>query len=181
MAEEVRFELTVGCPTPVFKTGAIDHSATPPIMVRIHFLAVIRYAHYMKYMGIDYGTVRIGVAVSDDTGSMAFPHATVKAGKNALSEVVELVRKNNIEKIIIGESKNFKNEPNDVMEDIGQFKKDLSELANVPVEFEPEFMTSAQALRQGLDKRGAGEKQENLDASAAALILQSYLDRHKVQ
>lgn len=133
-------------------------------------------------MGIDYGTKRIGVALSDDTGSMAFPNTTVEAGRDALSLVVEIAKKNTVEKIIIGESKNFKNEPNDVMEDIEQFKKDLADLSALPVEFEPEFMTSAQALRQGLDKRGEGEKQkDNLDASAAALILQGYLDRHKVQ
>jgi putative Holliday junction resolvase len=136
----------------------------------------------MKHMGIDYGTRRIGVATSDDTGSMAFPLTTVEAGREAVTQIAELAKKSNIEKIIIGESKNFKNEPNDVMEDIEQFKKDLAELSGLPVEYEPEFMTSAQALRQGLDKRGEGEKQKsNLDASAAALILQAYLDRHKVQ
>jgi putative Holliday junction resolvase len=136
----------------------------------------------MKHMGIDYGARRIGVATSDDTGSMAFPLATVEAGREAVSEITELAKNNRIEKIVVGESKNFKNEPNDVMEDIEQFKKDLADLSGLPVEYEPEFMTSAQALRQGLDKRGEGEKQKNnLDASAAALILQAYLDRRKVQ
>jgi hypothetical protein len=43
MAEEVRFELTVGCPTPVFKTGALDHSATPPMQSRIPFLREFCY------------------------------------------------------------------------------------------------------------------------------------------
>lgn len=132
----------------------------------------------MKYLGIDYGTKRIGVAVSDDTGSMAFPLTTVVSDRDALSRVVDLAKENKVEKIIMGESKNFKNEPNLVMEDIEQFKKDLAELTQLPVEYEPEFMTSAQALRQAQDKRGVGESKD-LDASAAALILQGYLDRQQ--
>jgi len=125
----------------------------------------------MKYLGLDYGTKRIGVAVSDDSGTLAFPLTTVEAGQRALQEVSDLARKHKVESIVIGESHNFKNEPNLLMEDIEQFKKDLGELARVPVVYEPEFMTSAQAAREGESK--------NLDASAAALILQGYLDRMK--
>ncbi len=123
----------------------------------------------MKYLGIDYGTKRIGMAVSDDTGSLAFPLTTVESDRDALSRVCALAKENKVEAIILGESKDFKNEPNPVMEDIGQFKKDLEELSGLPVTYESEFMTSAQAEREGESK--------DLDAAAAALILQSYLDR----
>lgn len=137
----------------------------------------------MKYLGIDYGTKRIGVAVSDDTGVVAFPLKTVPAGPQALAEVAELVRYNAAQTIIIGESRNFKQEPNPVQEDIEQFKKDLAELLGLPVFYEPEFMTSAQAARalarpKLLERRREGESKD-LDASAAALILQSYIDRMK--
>ncbi len=132
----------------------------------------------MKYLGIDYGTKRIGVAQSDESGMIAFPLATVTAGPQAAHEVAQLALDNRIEKIVIGESKNFAGEPNAVMGEIEQFKAALIEATKLPVEYEPEFMTSAQAARQGLDKRGEGNKKEDLDASAAALILQSYLDRH---
>lgn len=131
----------------------------------------------MKYLGIDYGTKRIGVAQSDEGGMIAFPLATVAAGSTAVHEVAQLALDNRIEKIVIGESKNFAGEPNAVMNEIEQFKKALAEATGLPVEYEPEFMTSAQAARQGLDKRGEGNKNQDLDASAAALILQSYLDR----
>ncbi|MDP4020695.1 MAG: Holliday junction resolvase RuvX [Candidatus Adlerbacteria bacterium] len=125
----------------------------------------------MKYLGIDYGTSRIGVATSDEEGKVAFPLTTVPAGRETLQKIDELVKKEKVEKIVIGESRNFKNEPNLVMEDIEQFKKDLEELTQLPVAYEPEFMTSAQAGREGETK--------DLDASAAALILQSYLERMK--
>jgi len=131
----------------------------------------------VKYLGVDYGAKRIGVAQSDESGTIAFPLGVVEAGKDAAAEVAKLAGENRIEHIVIGESKNFKNEPNKVMAEIEEFKKQVGELSGLPTTYEPEFMTSAQAERQGLDKRGEGKKKEDLDASAAALILQGYLDK----
>jgi putative Holliday junction resolvase len=135
----------------------------------------------MKYLGIDYGTKRIGLATSDGGGSMAFPYSTVKAGRGALSDIDGVIKKEGIDKIVLGESRDFKGEPNAVMEDIAEFKKDLEELTGLTVEFEAEFLSSAAAARQFDGDFGRKDKpsQEKLDASAAAVILQSYLDRHK--
>jgi len=123
----------------------------------------------MKYLGIDYGTKRVGVAVSDDDGRVAFPLTSLMGGADAVREVVALAGSRGAEAIVLGESRNFKGEPNPVMENIEQFKTDVAELSGLPVHYEPEFMTSAQATREGETK--------DLDASAAALILQGYLDR----
>ena len=120
----------------------------------------------MKYLGVDYGTKRIGVAVSDDAGRVAFPLTTIAAGPEALSDVDALIKKNHARQVVVGESRNFKGEANAVMEDIEQFKKDLEELCGLKVVYEPEFLTSALAERSGGD-----------DSSAAALILQSFLDK----
>lgn len=136
----------------------------------------------MKYLGIDYGTKKIGIAVSDETGSVAFPHSTVAAGKEALSRVAALIKEEGAESVVLGESRDYKGQPNAVMEDIEQFKKDLEELAGVPVAYEQEFLSSAAAARQYAPEEGsrkANPAQDKLDAAAAALILQSYLDRKK--
>ncbi|MEK7068338.1 MAG: Holliday junction resolvase RuvX [Patescibacteria group bacterium] len=135
----------------------------------------------MKYLGIDYGTKRIGIAVSDEGGSVAFPLSTVDAGPGALSQVAALVKENGVQKVVIGESRNFAGQPNEVQEDIEQFKKDIAELSALPVEYEREFFTSALAARQFAPdgSRKENPSQAKLDASAAALILQSYLDRIK--
>jgi putative Holliday junction resolvase len=135
----------------------------------------------MKYLGLDYGTKRIGVAVSDDTGSIAFPLTVVESGPKALEEVADIARVNNVEVIVMGESLNFKNEKNEVMEDIEQFKADIAELTQLPVEFEKEFFSSAQAARQFTPdgSRKKNPSQDKLDAAAAALILQGYLDKKK--
>lgn len=136
----------------------------------------------MKYLGIDYGTKRIGVAVSDEGGSLAFPLTTIAAGQAALGELIELINKNEAEEVVLGESHDLKGKPNTVMKDIEQFKKDLAGLAQLPVHYEPEFFSSALAARQFAPEaksRKENPSQAKLDASAAALILQSYLDRKK--
>jgi len=135
----------------------------------------------MKYLGIDYGTRRIGLATSDSTGSLAFPLSTIDAGKGALERVVALAKENATDKIIIGESRNNKGGANKVTKDIEQFKKDLEKLSGLPCSFEREFFTSTMAARQFAPdgSRKANPAHDNLDASAAALILQSYLDRTK--
>lgn len=124
----------------------------------------------MKYLGIDYGTKRIGLAVSDDSGQMAFPLKVVPVGKNYIQEILAEIKSNNIESIIIGESKNYQGQENAVMTEIKKFIEILKKEINLPIHLEPEFMTSAQA------ERGQG-KNAMLDASAATIILQSFLDK----
>lgn len=70
----------------------------------------------------------------------------------------------------MGESHNFKGEPNKIMAEIEDFKKILEEKVKLEILLEPEFMTSSQAEQ-------ITGKNKMQDASAAAIILQSYLDR----
>ena len=136
----------------------------------------------MKYLGIDYGTKRIGLATGSDETRVAFPHSVVAAGPGALAAIDVLCKEEGVEALVVGESRNFSGEPNAVMEDITEFARDLGELTNLPVQFEREFFTSALAARQFAPDEGSRKQNpehKNLDASAAALILQSFLDRKK--
>ncbi len=136
----------------------------------------------MKYIGIDYGTKKIGVAVSDDNGTVAFPLTVVPAGRDAVAHVAALIKENHADEIVIGESRNLAGEKNEVMVDIEQFKKEIGVVTGLPTHFEREFFTSALAARQFAPdekSRKANPSQEKLDASAAALILQSFLDKIK--
>ncbi len=139
----------------------------------------------MRYLGVDYGTKRIGVAVSDDTATLAFPIGIVSAGKGAVAEVLELARENEVGAVVVGESRDFSGKKNPVMHEIEKFVAALT-AAGVRVVLEPEYMTSSGAMHQfghthdehtGRKSRKDALSQEMLDASAAALILQSYLDR----
>lgn len=123
----------------------------------------------MRILGIDYGSKRVGIAVSDPERKFALPNCVIKNTDTLLAEVLKLAKDFEIKEIVIGESRNYAGEANKILPDILNFKEKL-ESAGYVVYLELEFMTSVQAERlQG--------KNEMSDASAAAIILQSYLDR----
>jgi len=123
----------------------------------------------MRLLGIDYGNKRVGLARSDEEGRFALPLIVLKNSKGLIKEIIEIAQKNNVREIVLGESRNYKGQANAIFSESLNFKVNLEKRGFV-VFFEPEFMTSANAERfQG--------KNNMLDASAAALILQSYLDR----
>lgn len=125
----------------------------------------------MRILGIDYGSKRIGVAISDPDCKFAMPVEVIKTSQNAFKEIKEIADKNGVKEIVMGESKNYKGEANTILPESLNFKMDL-EKEGFSVHLEPEFMTSANAERfQG--------KNDMLDASAAALILQSFLDKRQ--
>lgn len=125
----------------------------------------------MKYLGIDFGEKRVGIAMSDEEGKIAFPTAVLVNDGNLMKNIVDLCMKNGVETVVMGESRDYQGQINPIMWKIQGFKKQL-ETIGFKVMFEPEFMTSVQASQI------TGEN-KMLDASAAAIILQSYLDKNK--
>ncbi len=122
-----------------------------------------------KYLGIDFGTKKCGLALSDEGGTLAFPHSVVPSDDAFLPLVERLIETESVDAVVIGESKNQKGEDNPVMEHIRDFVGQLSLTAGVPIHFEKEFFTTRQAKEHTSDALA--------DASAAALILQSFLDK----
>lgn len=120
-------------------------------------------------MGIDYGTKRIGIAFADEDTRIATPHDIIENNDTAVTRLADLSRQRDVRTIVLGESKNLSGEDNPVMEQIRSFKTALEAEVGVPVVYVPEFFTSAQARRQP-------EAEDNVDGSAAAIILQSFLD-----
>ena len=124
----------------------------------------------MKYLGIDYGSKRIGLAVSDPNGSIAFPREViVNKGKETLDYIATFCEREKIGAIVLGQSLNYKQEANPVQSQISNFKFHIESLTTVPVHYQSESLTSAEASRN--------TNKANLDASAAALILQAWLDK----
>ncbi len=124
----------------------------------------------MRILGIDYGTKRVGVALSDEGKQFAMPYQVLQNNDSLMQELAHIVSKETVERVVIGESRDLMGVKNPVQGDIQIFSEKVTEDLKLPVVFEPEFFTSAQAVRQ----QGTHDK---LDASAAALILQSYLDK----
>lgn len=126
----------------------------------------------MRYIGIDYGAKRVGIAVSDPEKNFAFPLVVLENNESLIVEIEKLCEVNTAEAVVVGESKDFNFKENEIMKDIEPFVKKLKEVLNLPVYMHPEFLTSLEAERlQG--------KNDMHDASAAALILKSYLDMNK--
>ena len=124
-----------------------------------------------RFLGIDYGTKRVGLALSDESATIARPHSVLPTTDTLVADIAELCSREQIGGIVVGESTDYKGNDNAVMQEIRTFAKALQEAIDVPLSFEPEFLTTAEAARiQG--------HHELLDASAAALLLQRYLDKH---
>lgn len=149
----------------------------------------------MRYLGIDYGTKRIGVALSDEKGKMAFAHGVIAniGAEKVLAKIKKICAENLVGKIVLGKSLNYKGEPNPIMVKIEPFKTALEKETGLPVSYENETLTSAEARRPlggerkrppTLSKRKSPEKEKQarmkIDASAAALILQSHLDKNVI-
>jgi putative Holliday junction resolvase len=128
----------------------------------------------MRYLGIDYGTKRVGVAVSDESGMLAFPYTILENDKALVGKVKAICEKEKIEQIIVGESVDYKGNPNIVMEAIGRFAEELHTATDLLVSHEREFLSTQQARFFQPDKK-------RVDDSAAAIILQSYLDKKNVK
>ncbi|MCX6736380.1 MAG: Holliday junction resolvase RuvX [Candidatus Parcubacteria bacterium] len=126
----------------------------------------------MKTLGIDYGTKKVGIAISDEGGAMAFPYGVFSNDNQLTLFIQNLCKKENINTVVLGESLDFSGQPNPVMKKILAFKKTLEEKFLLSVFLEKEFLTSKQA-------RNIQEDSSLTDASAAAIILQSWLDKQK--
>jgi putative holliday junction resolvase len=122
----------------------------------------------MKIMALDYGEKRVGVASTDESGQFALPRTTFTNDELLLEKVIELKNREEIEIIVMGESKNFAGAPNPIYSEALAFAKKL-EGEGIRVAWHPEIMTTVEARRiQG--------NNEHTDASAAALILKSYIE-----
>jgi putative Holliday junction resolvase len=137
----------------------------------LYTISLLRYNVFMRFLGIDYGTKKIGLALSDEAGRFASPLLVVPAGRGALAKITDICRQEEVEKVIIGQSLDYNGRPNTVFAESQQFATDLGLATGLPVEFESEVLTTKEAERDiGRDKL--------TDARAAALILKSYIDRH---
>ncbi len=124
----------------------------------------------MRYIGIDYGTKKIGVALSDESGALAFPKTILPNGPNLFSVIKKICAEEGVEAAVVGESLDKTGKPNPIMKEINKFREKFSKEINLPIYSEPEIWTSVEA--------GRYQEKKN-DASAAALILQRFLEKKK--
>ncbi len=129
----------------------------------------------MRYLGIDYGTKKIGVAVADtEGGRMGFPHSIVINDARAHERVIDIMKKERIDALVLGESKTLKGEENAILKEAHAFAEKISEGTKTPLFFQNEIFSTQEARR---NPDGSMGNVREVDASAAALILTRYLEQ----
>ena len=126
----------------------------------------------MKYLGIDYGAKRVGTAVSNSEGTIAFPRLILVNNSGLMTSLVAMCAREKIESIVIGDTLSHGGARNPVSEQADQFVATLATQTGLPVARQWEAGSSIEANAYAPDGNGHD------DASAAAIILQRYLEMH---
>jgi putative Holliday junction resolvase len=136
-----------------------------------------------RILGIDYGERRIGLAISDPTATIAQPLPTLlrRRGKRPpIAAIARLAEEHQVDEIVLGLPLTLEGEESDWTREVRAFGEKLAERTGRPIRFVDERLTSARAERASRDlglRRRERQQKERVDAAAAMLILQTYLDR----
>ncbi len=138
----------------------------------------------MRTLGLDVGERRIGVALGDPEGILAIPLTAVSRteAESDIEAVLDLVRQHGVERIVVGLPYSLDGSLGQQATKVEDFVNRLSQYCDIPVETWDERFSTKSAERMMTEARVKKEKRkERVDAMAAALILQSYLDRMRIQ
>ena len=133
----------------------------------------------MRYLALDHGTKRIGVAVSDELKMIAQPleYIFTEPFDTFLARLKQILAEKEVERVFIGMPRNMDGTYGPAAEKVREFIAALTPEISVPIRTLDERLTSAQANRvllQGNVRRA--DRKQKVDAMAAAILLQSYLD-----
>lgn len=133
----------------------------------------------MRTLGIDYGTARVGLAVSDELGILASPYTVLSYSKGVIEEIAEIVRKENVGEVVVGMPYGLKGESTESTERTKRFAEKLREALSCTVAEWDEAFSSRRAVARMVEagvRKSQRRRKENTDAWAAAIILQEYLE-----
>ena len=138
----------------------------------------------MKTLAIDFGERRVGVAISDPSGRISLPLATLERQNDAqvIDNLAEIVRDQGVELIVIGEPRRLDGSRGDAAARVASFARKLQGTIALPYLLVDETLTSREAerrLRQaGIDPRKSPEK---VDALAAQILLEEVLEQRSTE
>jgi putative Holliday junction resolvase len=136
----------------------------------------------VRILGLDLGTKRIGVAVSDELLFTAQGMETIyrKDLPSDLNKLKSVISQNNIEEIVVGLPLNMNGTHGPKADEVVRFVESLSKVTSVPIRTQDERLTTVQANRALLEADMSRSKRKMLaDKLAAQFILQAYLDSRK--
>ena len=135
-----------------------------------------------KYLGVDYGDVRTGLAECDVSGLLAGPIGTIKEGgmRNTAIRVAREAESRGCKKIIVGLPKNMNGSEGVRADTVKAFVEILSGLTEIPIDFYDERMTTMEAYRFLDSTATYGKKRKDaIDTLSAEIILQGYIDKER--
>ena len=128
----------------------------------------------MRILGLDYGSKRVGVALSDESAQVAFPQAVWANDGKLLGKIKALCDEKKVGEVIMGDTLTYRGLANLITKEAFRFRANLEKELGLPVTLISETYTSREAVR-------VVQKDAETDARAAALILQSYLDKRNLK
>jgi len=135
-----------------------------------------------RYLGLDVGTKRIGISISDPLAIIAQPLKTISRSpeQQSIAEIEKLCKEYDVAAIIIGLPKNMNGSLGSQAQDVIKFTKKIEEKIKTTTIFEDERLTSVAAEQMLIEQNIKPSRNKPLiDMAAAAIILQSYLDRRR--
>ncbi len=135
-----------------------------------------------RYLGIDFGEKRVGLALSDPTLLIAQSFKTLHydSMKKLLQEIRDIVVEYSVEKIVLGLPLTMKGTDSDKTRQVREFRENLTQFTGIPIFFMDERLTTRQAhLTLHQMGKKAGKERGKIDQMAAQTILQTFLDREK--
>ena len=133
----------------------------------------------MRILALDHGTVRVGVAVSDEMKTIALPLEFIPAMpfEAFLARLTQILREKEVESLIVGMPRNMDGSYGPATEKVRAFIELLKPTITLPIRTWDERLTSTQANRYLTQAGVRGDKRKaRVDQTAAAILLQSYLD-----
>ncbi|MGY2085151.1 Holliday junction resolvase RuvX [Blastococcus sp. SYSU DS0539] len=176
-------DLSQGFPPVTHETTEIDLSGGWPQHLKVPPRRADASAPRGRVLGVDVGTVRVGVALSDATGTLASPLETLRRAKSKadLDQLAALVAEHEVTEVVVGEPVHLSGASGSSAQDAADYAQELADrIPDVPVNLIDERLstvTAASHLREGgIDSR---RQRAVIDQAAAVVILQQYLDSRR--
>jgi len=132
----------------------------------------------MRYLAIDYGTKRTGLAICDRAETIASPLAVIQGQKELLKKIAKVVETENVEAVVLGLPLNMTGTESAQTRLVFKFAEQLKDYLHIPVHFQDERLSSFSAEEKLASAKFTKEKmRKRLDAVAAAEILEAFLEQ----
>jgi len=132
----------------------------------------------MRYLAIDYGTKRTGLAICDRAETIASPLAVIEGQKELLKKIAEVVETEKVEAVVLGLPLNMNGSESSQTKLVLKFAEQLKDYLSIPVHLQDERLSSFSAEEKLTPANlTRGKKRKRLDAIAAAEILEAFLEQ----